>query len=109
MINALTKYQPLDVEKAKPIYNAEDEAVYIGSTMHHPYEDDKFILLSNPMTDDATFIEFKKSDLRYAEESSSITTENGESLKIMKVHMKVGGVGIRYEPFIIAKAINLKY
>ena len=59
MINALTKYQPLDVEKAKPIYNAEDEAVYIGSTMHHPYEDDKFILLSNPMTDDATFIEFK--------------------------------------------------
>ena len=37
MINALTKYQPLNVEKAKPTYNAEDEAVYIGSTMHHPY------------------------------------------------------------------------
>ncbi len=108
MINALTKYQPIDVEKAKPTYNTDEEAIYIGSTMRHPYEDDKFILLSNPMTDDATFIEFKKSDLLYAEESSSIITDKGESLKIVKIHMKVGGVGIRYEPFIIAKAVNLK-
>ncbi len=108
MINALTKYQPIDVEKAKPTYNTDEEAIYVGSTMRHPYEDDKFILLSNPMTDDATFIEFKKSDLLYAEESSSIITDKGESLKIVKIHMKVGGVGIRYEPFIIAKAVNLK-
>ena len=107
MINALTKYQPLHVEKSKPNYEYTENAVYIGSTMCHPYEDDKFILLSNPMTDDATFIEFKKSDLLYAEESSSITTENGESIKIMKVHMKIGGVGVRYEPFIITKAVNL--
>ncbi len=104
MIKSIITYKQLPLQKYVKQPGKNECAIYEGSTMCHPYEEDKFLLVTNPLTDDATFIEFKKSDLLFAEERSSITSENGESIKIVKVYMKLGGIGIRYEPFVITKA-----
>ncbi|MBP7553147.1 MAG: inorganic pyrophosphatase Ppa [Spirochaetes bacterium] len=107
-IKALIKHNILQLEKIPfSSHNDDNSALFIGSPIKHPYEDDKFILICDPLTDHAMFIEFQKSDILFMEELSSLASDDGESVTIAKVFIKLGASAIRYEPFVVTKTKDI--
>jgi len=84
-------------------FSEENSTCFTGSPIQHPYEDDKFILICDPLSDHTQFIEFSKSDMIFLEELQSIVTNKGENVTITKVWIKSGSLALRYEPFIVGK------
>lgn len=83
-------------------YHAEppqDAVGFIGSPRKHPYDDSKILLISEPEAGDSAILEFRVSDIVSAQELPSPVTEAGESYPIVRLWMRRGSVGIRYEPF----------
>ena len=87
---------------------AEDKCVsFTGSPLQHPYEKDKFILISDPLSEHTQFLEFLKSDIAYVEDLTSILSKKGESIHITKVWITIGVVALRYEPFIVGRTSDI--
>ncbi len=89
-------------------YNLEnfskDESVsFTGSPIHHPYDNSKFMLITDPLSEHTSFYEFSKVDVISVENLSSILSTKGESIHIIKVWIKTGVLALRYEPFIVGK------
>ncbi len=76
---------------------------FIGSPSKHPYEQDKFILIKDPISEHTEFIEFIKEDVLFVEDLPSLLTNDNESVSMKKVWIKEGSTGLRMEPFIVAK------
>ena len=103
-IKAIIKQNILPIEKYSfDKFSKDNAALFIGSPIKHPYEDDKFILICEPLTDNTKFIEFQKKDLVCIEEVSAISSDEGENVTISKVWIKLGAHALRYEPFIVTK------
>ena len=84
-------------------FNHENCVSFSGSPLRHPYDDEKFILISDPLSEHTNFIEFNKKDVIFAEELSSILSLKSESIPMNRVWIKIGSIGVRYEPFIVGK------
>ena len=52
------------------------------------------------------FFEFNINDIVHVEELSSIVNEAGESLRIVKIWVKKGSLGLRYEPFVVEDTLR---
>lgn len=77
-----------------------DEAVsFIGAPRAHPYDREKIILISHPFTSNTEFFEFRMEDVVKIDESSSIATETGRNITMVKVWVRKGSLGLRYQPF----------
>lgn len=76
---------------------------FIGSPSKHPHEDDKFILIMDPLSDHTAFIEFIKDDVVFVEELPSLLTDNDESVSIKRIWIKEGSLALKMEPFVVAK------
>lgn len=101
---ALIKMEIFPIIKFDYTKFSEEQCVnFIGSPVKHLYEDNKFILICDPLSPQTEFIEFQKEDLVYAEEISSLISENGESIYMAKVFIKKGSIAIRYKPFIVGE------
>lgn len=92
----ITKYDYDNVKK-------ENCVSFTGSPIKHPYDEEKFILISDPLSDHTQFFEFHKKDVLFVEELSSLTTKEGESLQLTIIWIKIGVVALRYEPFVVGK------
>ncbi|MBU0928731.1 MAG: hypothetical protein KKA67_13365 [Spirochaetes bacterium] len=78
----------------------QDALAFTGSPRKHPYDDGKIILLVEPHgKDESAIYEFKASDVVGAQDLPSPVTEAGESYRIVRLWVRRGAVGIRYEPF----------
>lgn len=90
---------------SNPNYS-EDNVAYTGMPRKHPYEPDKIILISDPLSSNTIFYEFKLNDISHAEEVSNIVSESGKGIRLVKIWVKKGSVALRYEPFIVQDTIN---
>lgn len=98
----------LSIEKYKDANKSKANAIaFTGSPGHHPYEDDKFVLVLNPLSDHTEFIEFNKSDIIYIEELPTISSKNKGSISMKIVWMKEGAVAVKMTPFVIAKTSTI--
>ena len=77
----------------------QDALAFTGSPRKHPYDDGKIVLLSEQSGGDSAIYEFKVSDIVGAQDLPSPVTEAGESYRIVRLWIRRGAVGIRYEPF----------
>jgi len=83
---------------------SKDNAIsFTGSAIQHPYEDDKFVLICDPLSDHTEFIEFFKVDLIFMEEVESISLKGGENVIITKVWIKSGALALKVHPFIVSR------
>jgi hypothetical protein len=96
--------------------NEENSVVFTGSPLQHPYEDEKFILILDPLSEHTQFIEFSKVDLVYVEELPSIISKKGENIMYSKIWIKNGALALKVDPFIVGKTrdfmnkkIGIKY
>jgi len=77
----------------------QDALAFNGSPRKHPYDDEKIILIVEPQSGESAIYEFRAADVVGAQDLPSPVTEAGESYRIVRLWVRRGSVGIRYEPF----------
>jgi hypothetical protein len=93
--------QPLhDLAKYETHIDLEKEAVaFTAAPRKHPYDNDKILLVKDPFSSDTMFYEFKMEDIVQVDEVPSVATESGRNIKMARVWIRKGSLGMRYEPF----------
>ncbi|RKX77589.1 MAG: hypothetical protein DRP87_08715 [Spirochaetes bacterium] len=84
----------------------KDCVAFTGTPRKHPYDNEKMILILDPFSSDTIFFEFKIEDIADVEYMPSIATESGKSLKMVKIWVKKGSLGIKYEPFEVGQPLK---
>jgi len=84
----------------------QDALAFTGSPRKHPYDDGKIILIVEPQGGESAIYEFKASDIVGAQDLPSPVTEAGESYRIVRLWVRRGAVGIRYEPFEVESPLR---
>jgi hypothetical protein len=74
-------------------------APFTGTPRKHPWETNKMILVAAPFSPLTIIYEFRYEDITHAEELPQIVNENGESVRMAKIWVKKGSLGMRLEPF----------
>jgi len=77
----------------------QDAVGFTGSPRKHPYDDSKIILIADPHDGESAILEFRASDILAAQDLPSPVTVEGESYALVKLWLRRGALGIRYQPF----------
>lgn len=88
----------LEIAPYKPETHIEGVA-YTGALRKHPYDASKCLLIADPTSCEPSIIEFRVEDVLGADEMPSPVDEKGKSLQLVKLWIRKGSFGIRYEPF----------
>ena len=93
--------QPLhNIVRYKTPIDLEKEAVaFTAAPRKHPYDENKILLVKDPFTTDTMFYEFKIEDILQVDQMPSVGTDSGKNVKMARVWVKKGSLGMRYEPF----------
>lgn len=84
----------------------QEGVILSGYPRKHPFESEKLIFVVDPLGTNPTIIEFKLSDILFAEDQPSVVTETGESLRIIKIWVRKGAYGVIHEPFEVQDSIH---
>jgi hypothetical protein len=77
----------------------KDAVAFSGTLRKHPYDGDKCILFADPAGSSPAILEFRKADIVAVEELPSLVDETGHSRPVMRLWIRRGSLGLRYEPF----------
>lgn len=72
---------------------------FTGTPRKHPWEAHKMILVTAPFSPHTIIYEFRYEDITHAEELPHIVNEGGESVRMARIWVKKGSLGMRLEPF----------
>lgn len=86
----------------------QDAVAFSGTLRKHPYEDDKFILISEEAGSEASILEFRSADVVGVEERPSIVDESGASRSVTRLWVRRGSIGLRYEPFEVDEPLRFR-
>lgn len=108
---SITKYietQPLyDITKYKSTVDYANTAIsFTGSARKHPYDQEKFLLISEPFTSHTVFYEFRIKDIIHYDDLPGIATDSGENLLMIRLWINKGSLGLKYEPFEVDDPIR---
>ena len=98
-IHEITKYS------RHPDYSKSNVA-FSGAPRKHPYDKKKLLLISDPFSSNTIFFEFKLADITHIEELAQIATEGGDIVNLVKIWVKKGSLGLKYEPFIVEDTLT---
>jgi hypothetical protein len=76
-------------------------APYSGAPQKHPYDSEKFILISDPYSDNTVYFEFMIKDISYVEDLPSLVNLEGEAISMVRIWVKKMSVGILCSPFVV--------
>ncbi|MCD6486593.1 MAG: hypothetical protein J7K35_04640 [Syntrophobacterales bacterium] len=79
----------------------ENHISFTGAPEKHPYADDKIILILDPFSANISYYEFATADIAGVEELSNLATAEGKSVKMCRVWVRRGSIGIRSTPFVV--------
>ncbi|MBN1686377.1 MAG: hypothetical protein JW852_06955 [Spirochaetales bacterium] len=93
--------QPLhDIARYNTHADLEKEAVaFTAAPRKHPYDDKKILLVKDPFSSDTVFYEFNIADILHVDSMSNVGTDSGRNIRMARVWIKKGSLGLRYEPF----------
>ncbi len=86
---------------------SKDHVAFSGAPKKHPYDKEKIILILDPFSSHTLFYEFRIADIAHVDELPQIVAENGESLAMVRVWVKKGSFGVRYEPFVVEDTVTI--
>jgi hypothetical protein len=89
----------------------KDAVAFSGTLRKHPYDGDKCILFSDRAGSEASgsspaILEFRKVDIKAVEELPSLVDETGHSRPLMRLWIRRGSLGVRYEPFEVDEPLR---
>ena len=82
----------------------EREAVcFTGTPRKHPHDNEKLLLVQNPFGVNTMFYEFAVTDILHVEKVPSLGTEDGISIDMVKIWVRLGSLGMEYRPFEVGR------
>jgi hypothetical protein len=84
----------------------KDAVAFTGTIRKQPYDEGKCMLLAEPRGSEPAILEFRKADIVAVEELPSIVDETGHSRTVMRLWIRRGSLGIRYEPFEVDEPLR---
>ena len=72
---------------------------YEGAVRKHPYDRNKFLLITSPTNRESHFYEFRVADVMRAYNIRQVVSESGETIQIVEIRVKKGSHGIEMKPF----------
>ena len=79
----------------------ENHISFTGAPEKHPYADDKIILISDPFSTNISYYEFASADIAGVEDLPNLVTVGGTSVKMCRVWVRKGSIGVRFTPFVV--------
>ena len=79
----------------------ENHVSFTGVPEKHPYADDKIVLIADPFSTNISYYEFVSVDIAGVEELPNLVTAEGKSVKMCRVWVRKGSIGIRSTPFVV--------
>jgi len=105
LIRAITK----DIQTTTDPDRLHNEAVaYHGQLKKHKSNPERIYLLLDPLSPGSLWVEFKVSDILYAENFSTLTGPQGEAVPVTRVWVKKGAVGLQLTPFVVSDLSNVQ-
>jgi hypothetical protein len=86
---------------------SKGHVAFAGAPKKHPYDSEKIILIQDPFSSHTTFYEFRIADIAHVDELPQIVAESGESLTMVRIWVKKGSFGVRYEPFVVEDTVTI--
>jgi hypothetical protein len=80
---------------------------FSGAPKKHPFDKEKFILISDPFSTHTIFYEFAVSDILHVEEMPHLVDETGDSARTARIWVRKGSLAVKYEPFVVEDTIDL--
>jgi hypothetical protein len=74
---------------------------YTGMPEKHPHDPNKILLIVDPFSKNISYYEFLTADIKGLEELPSLVTREGKSVKMCRIWVQKGSVGVRSTPFIV--------
>jgi hypothetical protein len=74
---------------------------FTGMPEKHPLDPDKIILIVDPFSKTISYYEFLTADIKGVEELPNLVTMEGKSVKMCRIWVRKGSIGIRSTPFIV--------
>ncbi|MBN2539047.1 MAG: inorganic pyrophosphatase Ppa [Deltaproteobacteria bacterium] len=84
----------------------ENHISFTGAPEKHPYADDKIILIQDPFSTNISYYEFAAADIAGVEELSNLVTVEGTSVKMCRVWVRKGSIGVRSTPFVVEDTVR---
>jgi hypothetical protein len=72
---------------------------FTGYPRQHPSEQDKFVLIYDPLGENPRILEFRIEDIILMEDAHSAVTESGETAPLARLWIRKGALGVLLEPF----------
>lgn len=96
-----------EIEKVKQKIDLDKDFIaFTGTPQKHPHDNTKIIIVMNPFSTHTIFYEFSLKDIKHVEELPSVVDMKGHSIKIVKIWVRKGSYGLKYEPFVVADTMN---
>ena len=96
-LNKIAKYQDGPPKNGIP---------FMGYPRQHPTENNKLILVYEPLGENPAVLEFKIDDILYVEDVPQVVTEKGEGVPLVKLWIRLGSHGMLLEPFKVDETAN---
>jgi len=93
--------EQFEVDTYKPRDFRENHISFMGAPEKHPYAVDKIILIQDPFSTNISYYEFSAADVVGVEELPSLVTTEGTSVKMCRLWVRKGSIGVRSTPFVV--------
>ena len=98
----LEKAKKLELETYKRFPDMRvDHVAFTGSPRKHPLDEDKIVLIVDPISTQTFFYEFKTDDVAGLEVLPNLATLEGESITMARLWVRKGSIGIKSIPFVV--------
>jgi hypothetical protein len=77
----------------------KDSVPFTGYPRQHPSDKSKLILIHDPLGENPRVMEFKLDNVTRVEEIPSPVTTAGEGVRLVKLWVRKGAIGVIMEPF----------
>ena len=84
----------------------QDAVSFTGTPRKHPYTPDKLLFISESVEEMPCILEFRLSDIVFVEELASPIMTTGISYQLVKLWVRRGAIGMRYDPFEVDKPLH---
>ncbi len=106
MKNLFKHAECFEVDTYKPVDFREKHVSFMGAPEKHPYAVDKIILIHDPFSTSISYYEFDAADVVGVEELPSLVDAEGRSVKMCRIWVRKGSIGVRSTPFIVEDTRN---
>jgi inorganic pyrophosphatase len=101
----LQKAEKLEIETYRKAKNPQElqktHVSFSGLPKKHPLLSDRVVLIPDPLSTSASYLEFRSKDISFVEELPSLVNEEGDVFTMTRIWVKKDSVAIRSTPFLV--------